>query len=150
MITLLTGPNTYAIAEAIRERAKAFDGEVEKLDAAELEPRNLPDLFMGTSLFSSQRFIVLRGTSANKTLWSELEQWIERVPAETEIVLVETNPDKRTKTYKLLQKHATIKEHGELNEAELASWLQTHARSVGTELQPDVLRRGWPASWTGC
>lgn len=140
MITLLTGPNSYAIAEAIRERTRIFDGEVEKLDGAELEPRNLPDLFMGASLFSTQRLIVLRGTSANKTLWTELEQWIERVPSETEIILVETNPDKRTKTYKLLQKHATITEYSEPNEAELAAWLQAQARARGVELQTDLLR----------
>ena len=140
MITLLTGPNTFAIAETIRERVATFDGEVEKLDASELEPRNLPDLFMGASLFSPNRLIVLRGVSTNKTLWSELEQWVGRVPSETEIVLIEASPDKRTKTYKLLQKHATIKEFSDLNEAELASWLQAHARTLGVEVQPDVLR----------
>lgn len=140
MITLLTGTNTFAIAEAIRERVGTFDGEVEKLDAVELEPRNLPDLFMGASLFSPNRLIVLRGASANKTLWPELEQWVERVPKETEILLIETSPDKRTKTYKLLQKHATIKEFGDLNEAELAAWLQAHARTLGVEVQPDMLR----------
>ena len=80
MITLLTGPNTFAIAEAIRQRIGTFDGEVEKLDAAELEPRNLPDLFTGATLFSPNRLIVLRGASANKTVWSALEQWFYRVP----------------------------------------------------------------------
>ena len=140
MITLLMGSNSYAIAETIRERIRAFEGEVEKLDASELEPRNLPDLFMGASLFSSNRLIVLRGASANKTLWPELEQWIERVPDETEILLVETSPDKRTRTYKLLQKHAVVKEFSDLNEADLASWLQSHARTIGVEIQPDALR----------
>lgn len=140
MITLLTGPNSYAITEAIRMRTRAFDGEVERLDAAELEPRHLPDLFMGATLFSSERLIVLRDASSQKTLWTELEQWIDRVPAETEILLVDQKPDKRTKTYKQLQKHATITEHSELNEAELAIWLQTQARDRNVELAPDVLR----------
>lgn len=140
MITLLTGPNTFAIAETVREKARDFSGEIESLDASELEPRHLPDLFMGASLFSSERFIVIKGVAANKTLWTELEQWVERVPLETSIILIETNPDKRTRTYKQLQKHATIKEHGELGEADLISWLQNHARTVGAELQPDAVR----------
>jgi DNA polymerase III subunit delta len=140
MITVLTGPNSYAIAEAVRERIQAFEGDAEKIDAADLEPRHLPDLFMGVSLFASRRLIVLRGASVNKTLWPELEHWIERVPEETEILLIESSPDKRTRTYKLLQKHATIKEFSEPSEAELASWLQTHARTAGAEIQPDVLR----------
>lgn len=140
MITLLTGSNSFAIAETIRTKTRDFDGEVETIDASELEPRNLPDLFMGATLFSPQRFVVIRDASANKSIWTELEQWIERVPAETEIVLVESNPDKRTKTYKQLQKHATIQDHGELAEAQLASWLQTHARTLGVELLPDTVR----------
>jgi DNA polymerase-3 subunit delta len=140
MITLLTGPNTYATAQAVRAKTQAFSGEVETYDASELELRNLPDLFMGTTLFSPNRLVILRGVSANKTIWTELEQWIERVPDETEIVLVDNAPDKRTKTYKQLQKHATIKEHAELSEPELVSWLQTHARQSEVELPPDVVR----------
>lgn len=140
MIILLTGPNSFAITETIRHYAAKFDGEVEALDASELEVRDLPDLFIGASLFSPRRFIVLRGAGGHKPLWADLEQWIERVPEETTIVIVEPNPDKRTKTYKQLHKHATVKEHAELSEAELASWLQGYARSIGTEIPSDALR----------
>ena len=140
MITLLTGPNSYAIADAMRELVEGFAGETERLDAHELEPRNLPDLFMGASLFSPNRLIVIRGASMNKVLWSELEQWIERVPKETDIVLIDANPDKRTRTYKLLQKHATIKTFSEPSEAELASWLLVHGQTRGVEVPADVLR----------
>lgn len=44
MITLLTGPNSYAIAQTIRDKRQSFTGEVEAYDAAELEARHLPDL----------------------------------------------------------------------------------------------------------
>lgn len=138
MITLLTGPNTYAIAEAVRLKKRAFSGETEVYDAGDLESRQLPDLFMGASLFSSQRLIVIRGVATNKSLWTDLEQWIERVPEESEIVLIETNPDKRTRTYKQLQKHGTVHEHKELDGITLQTWLQTYARSLGVDLTPDV------------
>ena len=115
-------------AQRLRERVDAFDGEAETYDAAELEPRRLPDLFMGATLFATNRLVVIRGAAQNKTVWVDLEQWIERVPDETDIVLVEPSPDKRTRTYKLLQKHGTVHEHGELSDAELQNWLQTHAR----------------------
>lgn len=138
MITLLTGPNTYTIAEAIRERTRLFSGQAETYDASELEPRHLPDLFTGVSLFAPERLIVLRGVASNRTLWTELEQWIEKVPAETEMIVVESNPDKRTKTYKQLQKHGTIKEHKELDVSALKTWLQNHARKHQIELAPDV------------
>lgn len=140
MITLLTGPNTYTIAKALREKSRTFAGEAETYDAGDLESRQLPDLFTGATLFSPQRFIVIRSAASNKSLWTDLEQWVERVPQETEIILVEPSPDKRTKTYKQLQKHGTIKEHKDLAETELVNWLQTHARSLGTELTPDLSR----------
>lgn len=140
MITLLTGPNSYAISHQLHLLRQGFSGEAESYDAAELEPRQLPDLLMGATLFAPERLVVIRGAAANKTIWSALEQWVERVPAETNVVLVEPSPDKRTKTYKLLQKHATIHEHAELNEAALVSWLQNHARESGAELAPDAVR----------
>lgn len=140
MITVLTGPNSFAIAQAIHEQSSDSKEEVETFDAAELEARDLPDIFTGVTLFSTHRVVIIRGTATNKTLWAELEQWIVRVPDEIEILLIEPSLDKRTRTYKLLQKHATIREFVDLNEAELIAWLEVHARSLSVELQPDLLR----------
>ena len=140
MVTLLTGPNSYAIAESIRLKKTSFDGEAEAYDAGELEPRQLPDLFTGATLFSPRRLVIVKGAGANKTLWTELEAWIERVPQETDVLLVEAAPDKRTRTYKQLQKHGTIQEHAELDERGLTDWLQAHARRNGAELPPDAVR----------
>jgi DNA polymerase-3 subunit delta len=140
MITLLTGPNSYAISMSIQDKKKVFEGEAETFDAAELEPKHLPDLFRGASLFAANRLIIIRSPASNKTLWTELEQWIEQTPDETDIVLIESSPDKRTKTYKQLQKHGTVREHKELADHELAQWLQSHARASGTDLSSDVTK----------
>lgn len=139
MITVLTGPNSYAIAESLRVKTSSFHGEVERFDGSELEARHLPDIFMGATLFAPERLVVLREVSSNKAVWNDLEQWIERVPVETEILMVEPSPDKRTRAYKSLQKHATIQEHTEPNEASLRAWLQAHVRQQNVELAPDVL-----------
>ena len=140
MITLLAGPNTYARNEALRAKVAAFKGDVERYDGSELELKQLPDIFMGASLFSQERLIILRDIGGNKALWSELEPWIARVPPETEIVLVELQPDKRTKTYKALQKHGQVVEYAELQEGALRSWLQAWARQQGVALSPEVAR----------
>lgn len=139
MITLLTGPNSFAIAESIKQKKHAFEGDAETYDASELESRHLPDLFTGATLFASRRLVIIKGAASNKTLWTELEQWVEQVPDETEVVLVESSVDKRTRTYKQLQKHGTIQEHAELDERALRSWLQAHARQAGVELSPDAV-----------
>lgn len=140
MITLLAGPNTYALNEALQAKVAAFKGDVERYDGTELGLKQLPDIFMGASLFLRERLIVLRDIGVNKTLWSELEPWIARVPAETDIILVELHPDKRTKTYKALQKYGQVIEYAALNEAALRSWLQAWARQQGAELSHEVVR----------
>lgn len=140
MITLFTGPNSYAISMSVQDKKKAFGGEAETFDASELEPKHLPDIFRGASLFATDRLVVIRSPASNKTLWVELERWIEQTPDETDIVLIESSPDKRTKTYKQLQKHGTVREHKELADHELGQWLQAHARSQGTDLSSDITK----------
>lgn len=140
MIILLTGPNSYAITQRVKQLTDEFEGEAERFDAAELDIKDLPDLFTGATLFTSKRLVVIKGISDNKQLWGELERWIEQVPDETTVILIDPSPDKRTKTYKLLQKHATVEEYKEATEADLRSWVQQVARAQGMELAPDVIR----------
>ena len=140
MITLLSGTNTYATSRYLRTQMDSFEGDITKLEGAEIEANQLGDLFMGATLFSARRMVVLRDVSQSKQLWADLEPWIERVPDETELYLVEANPDKRTKTYKMLQKHATVRTLEPLNEAELVIWLQTFARERKIDLSSDIAR----------
>ncbi|MEO5499430.1 MAG: DNA polymerase III subunit delta [Candidatus Saccharimonadales bacterium] len=140
MITVYTGTNNYALTQAVRQQTNAFNGEVEQVDGSTLEIRDLPDLFMGATLFSSDRLLVIRGLSANKTVWAELDRWLDKVPVETEMLVIEQSPDKRTRTYKQLQKIATIKEFKDLAEHELVAWVQAHARSQGVDLMLDSAR----------
>lgn len=140
MITVLTGENDYTVAEAVSDIIASFDGEVERYDGHDLEANDLPDICTGATLFSSQRLVIIREAATNKLLYSELGQWIERVPDSTHIVFVDTNPDKRTKTYKQLQKHATIRQHNATNEADLVSWLGGIMREHQMDTPPDTLR----------
>lgn len=100
-----------ALAELVADRA------IERVDGTALELRDLPDLLAGQTLFASERMIVIRNLSENLTLWNELEKYIEKISAETTIILLEAKPDKRTKTYKLLQQHATVREFSGLRNA---------------------------------
>ena len=140
MLSVLTGDNAYGIAETVAEIAADFVGEVEKYDGTELETKNLPDIFMGVTLFSSERLVVITGMASNKPLYADLDQWIPRIPESTHIVLIDENPDKRTRTYKQLQKHATIRHHSSVGEGELVSWLRGLLRESETDVPSDVVR----------
>lgn len=137
MITLLMGENSFELDRALAAIVTNFDGHAEKIDGAELQLKQLPDILMGATLFASSRLVVIRNLSDNKSLWTDFAQWIQRIPEEIHVVLVEPKPDKRTKTYKDLQKIATIHQFGLWSERDgLAAekWLVAEAGRMGLVL----------------
>lgn len=108
MITLLIGENSFENEQKLREIKAQFNGTSEIVDGAELELKQLPDLLMGATLFATSRLVVMKRLSENKTLWNGFESWISRVSDDIHLVLIEPKPDKRTRTFKELQKIATV------------------------------------------
>lgn len=137
MITLITGENTYENEQMVRTIVANSNVAVERIDGEALELAQLPDLFMGATLFASERLIVIKNLSNNKTVWSELETWLERANDETHLVFVEIKPDKRTKTYKLLQKYAEVHESKlwtERDSGKAEQWVLSESKARGKEL----------------
>ena len=109
MITVLTGDNSFDIKRAIDQIARDFDGTPEKFDGDELELAQLPDLLQGGTLFASKRLVIIRDLSENKYIWDVLPDWMGRVSDDVHLVLIDSKLDKRTRTYKVLQKKANLK-----------------------------------------
>ena len=133
MLTLLTGENNYQIEQAQKEIVASFDGAPEKFDGTELEPHQLPDLMMGMSLFAEKRLIIIRGLASNKPVWEALPELLERMSDDIHLVLIESSVDKRTKTYKALQKAADVKEFqlwGERDSRQAERWIENEAKRL--------------------
>lgn len=145
MITLLTGDNTFAIRDAVdgqikKARAKLGADGVSIVDAGDLKIADLPQLLLGASLFATERLVVIRDASSNKTVWEKLEELLASVDKQTTVILIAPTADKRTRTYKWLQKNAEVREAKELSENDLAKWLQAEIQQSGAEVKPDVAR----------
>ena len=137
MITLIIGENSFENDRALARIVVEFDGEAEKIDGETLELKQLPDLLMGMSLFATKRLVVIRNMSANKSLWNSFEAWIGRVSDDIHLILVDAKPDKRTKTYKALQKSSTILESKLWTDRDLSSaqqWVIEEAKKLELEL----------------
>jgi len=137
MITLITGENTYENERTLRTLVANSNATAERIDGETLAGAQLPDLFMGATLFASERLIVIKNLSNNKMVWNELETWLERANNETHLVFVETKPDKRTKTYKLLQKYAEVHESKlwtERDSSKVEQWVFGESKARGKEL----------------
>lgn len=134
MITLLTGENSFELERTLQKIADDFEGVAEKIDGSILELKQLPDLLMGGTLFAERRLIVIKQLSENKTLWTNLTDWLPRVSADVHLVLVEPKPDKRTRTFKDLQKAARVEEFKLWSERDTSmaeKWLITEAQTQG-------------------
>lgn len=143
MITLLTGENSFEIARTLDEIVRNFDGVPEKIDGSELELDRLPDLIMGGTLFATERLVIIRDLSENKKIWEVLPEWLDRVSDEVHLVLVEPKPDKRAKTYKALQKAATVKSFEPWDERDVFAaekWTQEEAKRHGLDLDKKCVR----------
>src|SRR5690349_7468360 len=92
---------------------------------------------MGISLFATKRLVVIKNMSANKSLWNAFEQWIQKVSEDIHLVLVEGTPDKRSKTYKQLQKSAKLYESKlwtERDSLKAEQWVVEEAKTLGFAL----------------
>jgi len=154
MITVLTGENTFEIARTLQAIEASFAGEVEKVDGSELELKRLPDLIMGGTLFATKRLVIIKQLSENKVIWPEFSDWLPRVSDDIQLVLVEAKLDKRTKTYKDLQKAATIMEYSvwsERDSLKAEQWVAGEARALGCEMDNTSVRllvqRVGPDQW---
>lgn len=137
MITLLTGENSFEITRVLKRLVDEFDGTAERIDGAELEERQLPDLLAGATLFSDKRLVVIKGLSENKQLWSRFGEWLERASPDVDIILVDEKPDKRTKTYKELKAVAKVHEFaawGERDGMKAETWVAHEAEAMGVTL----------------
>jgi DNA polymerase III delta subunit len=145
MITLLTGANEYAINAFLAEREAAFVAEhdesgVEKHYGEDISPGQLLDYIQGGSLFAADRLVIIRNPGENKELSQHLPNLLERIAEDTELLLVEPKPDKRTSWYKALVKKQITREFAPLNTPQLIRWAQTYAADKGAKLSADASR----------
>jgi DNA polymerase III delta subunit len=154
MITVLVGENSFEVTQAAQAIVRAFNGVAEKVDGSELELKQLPDLLMGGTLFASQRLVIIKQLSDNKAVWPSLGDWLLRVSDDIHLVLIETKPDKRTKSYKDLQKVATVAEFkpwSERDTAKAEQWVAGEAKMLSCEIDGAAIRllvqRVGPDQW---
>lgn len=154
MITLLIGENSFEIERALANIVSDFDGTVEKINGAELQLAQLPDILMGVSLFAISRVVIIRDLSENKTIWSVFGDWLPRISDDIQLVLIEPKPDKRTATFKALKEVALIKEFPlwtDHDTTQAEKWLIDEANKAGFRLSSGnartVVRRVGVDQW---
>lgn len=154
MITVLSGENSFEVQQALQAIIRAFDGTVERIDGSELDLKQLPDLIMGGTLFADKRLVAIKQLSENKAIWPVFTDWLPRISDDIHLVLVEPKLDKRTKTYKDLQKVATMTDYPAWSERDIAKaeqWVAGEAKTLGCDMDNACVRllvnRVGPDQW---
>ena len=129
MIHLIYGDNEFEKRERLVAlldgvRPLSYDGEV-------LGVGKLRELLQGQSLFGGVEPIVIRQLSDNAEAWAALPELADDI--DTTLALLEIKPDKRTRTYKWLQKHAEAAECallGERDRTKVVAWCVARAKAA--------------------
>lgn len=137
MMYLIVGENGYRRAEALAAITAKVSLTPEKYDGAELTEGQLADCIAGATLFSSKRLVVINELSSNKSLWEKCAEWVARVSEDTELVLIDAKPDRRTKAYKALAKAGTVITAEQWTERDIgtaAAWVGKRAKELKIRL----------------
>lgn len=143
MIRIFTGGNTFEIQSAVRELEAHLALSAERIDGATVQLSNIPDLFMGLSLFADRRLVVIDQLSVSSGVWAQLPDWIARVSDAIEVVLIEPSLDKRTVVYKALKQAADIQDFPvwtEKDAVKAEAWVTQRAQESGVSLARPVAR----------
>lgn len=139
MVVVLTGGNTFALANELRRLTNQFVGQhgdlaLERLDGEEAEFDQVQGALTSLPFLAAAKMVVFKNPLANKKFAEQAEQLINNLPDTTELVLVQPKFDKRSALYKMLLTTTDFRQFNELSEQELAGWLVEHAKSQGARL----------------
>lgn len=104
MLKIFTGEDR---ARASREISQYLGDNYEIIEGADLDPNDLPTLFLGNSLFGTTRSILIRDLGANKVAFDKLPDYLN---TPHKVALLELKLDKRSSAYKALKDKVEIKE----------------------------------------
>jgi DNA polymerase-3 subunit delta len=99
-------------------------------------PRRVVSVLQAETLLAPKR----ESEAATRAL-EQLEALIKQPEAQTTVVFVAASVDKRSRIYRLVQKHATIVECGAVEDvADAERWVRTRAAAAGAAIEPAAAR----------
>lgn len=145
MVITLCGENAFEVRQALDAVVAAFvqhhgANAVERLEGATTTTTQLREAVSAVSLFAPQRLVILKNPSANKELFTPLDELVSAVPDGSALVVVDGALDKRTKTYKTLKAKTDFREFAALSESQLLKWMHQKVSDGKGEMTPAAAR----------
>jgi len=137
MLIYLYGENQYAIKQKIDGIKRQYvdktggDADMQTFDMSDHNLSDLLNAFSVVPMFVSSRLFVVRNLDLLKLSKDQLDKLIDSISDSTNVVVVDTKPDKRSVYFKAISKLKNAKYFGALTPQQLVNWIKERAKELG-------------------
>jgi DNA polymerase-3 subunit delta len=145
MVRVFAGKNFYLLRQHVSKIKNDFadkngDMSIEEIDCEDIKLTTLAGALRSIPLFSEKKLVIAKNIAQNKKLSEQVEQVFTTAENANDLIIVESNIDKRGTYYKFLKKNSDFTQCDEPDENLLVNWLLKEAQSLGANLsKPDAL-----------
>lgn len=135
MIITLSGDNKYELKRRLTQliaehKSSNQDLTIENFDCAESNFEQIYDSLNNTSLFGTEKLIILRDILKLKELTENIDEIISK-SIDIILIIIYTEVDKRSKLYKTLKAKTNFEYFSELDSSSLAQWIVGSVKDNG-------------------
>lgn len=137
MIFYFYGENSYAIAKQVAKIKQTYVGKTggdADMEVFEMSERTLSDLLNALAvvpMFVSSRLLVVKDLAGHKLQKNKLDELIANSAESTNLVIIDTQVDKRSVYFKTLSKLKNAKNFNLLSPHELVNWVKKLVQENG-------------------
>lgn len=133
MITVLSGKNIFSLNqyknEVVDQQIKDYgEYSIEILNASEVSFKDILINVQTMPFLVEKKLIIISDIAVNKDATEDVEKLLEVDNQNVEILIVESNFDKRSSLYKTLKKKTNFKEFNDLDDYTLSKWISEIAK----------------------
>ena len=140
MIFYFYGENSFAIQQQLNALSEQYQKkaggslEIERFDMSSDPLSKLLNSLGVIPMFASSRLLIVRDFGLLKLEKAKLEQMLGMVSESTILVLIDSNPDKRSAVYKVLSSLKNAKKFDNLSQPQLVGWIQKLVANEGATI----------------
>jgi len=141
MIHSFFGNNKFEKDEQINTLVTDFkkhysDLAITRFNGEEMDKESLVDALSTTPFLTEKKMVIIRQIGSNKEVSNEILEILKMTSETTELVLIENSFDSKLPLHTFLKKHSAFSNNKELDERQLAQWVQGYAKTAGAKLSP--------------
>jgi DNA polymerase-3 subunit delta len=137
MIYFIYGEDNYQIRKKTEKLIRP-DSDIVRLNGKSLNKEQFVQSILGTSLFTSVKFVIIGSFLADSNdndLKKQIAAYLDKVPKDVDLAFIENGkPDARSALYKALMSKAKVLECPNLNPAQLSMWIEKKVESFGVKI----------------